>query len=143
MCAFVRIECIHGFSESGQFFAFGDAKVREKAAVKVRVTRADGKRLPAGSEIALAAVDTGLLELMPNDSWNLLEAMMQERSLQVETATAQMQVVGKRHFGRKALPPGGGGGRSGGRELFETLLFWQASVKLDAKGLRLEIEKQS
>ncbi|MFD2365977.1 alpha-2-macroglobulin [Pseudoduganella sp. GCM10020061] len=109
-------------------------KVREKAAVRVRVARADGKRLPAGAEIALAAVDTGLLELMPNTSWNLLEAMMQERSLQVETSTAQMQVVGKRHFGRKALPPGGGGGRGAGRELFDTLLFWKARVALDANG---------
>ena len=37
-------------------------------------------------------------------------------------STAQMQVIGKRHFGRKALAPGGGGGRSTARELFDTLL---------------------
>ncbi|UUZ49908.1 hypothetical protein LP420_07150 [Massilia sp. B-10] len=70
------------------------------------------------AEVALAAVDEGLLELMPNTSWNLLEAMMGTRSLQVETSTAQMQVIGKRHFGRKAFPHGGGGGKGGGRELF-------------------------
>jgi hypothetical protein len=52
--------------------------------------------------------------------------MMQQRSLQVQTATAQMQVVGKRHFGRKAVPHGGGGGKGAGRELFDTLLFWKA-----------------
>ncbi|HEU4851855.1 MAG TPA: MG2 domain-containing protein [Telluria sp.] len=110
-------------------------KVREKAQVKVKVARANGARLPAGTEIALAAVDVGLLELMPNDSWNLLEKMMNERGLQVVTSTAQMQVVGKRHFGRKALPAGGdGGGRSSGRELFDTLLFWKARVTLDANG---------
>ncbi|WGG52000.1 alpha-2-macroglobulin family protein [Rugamonas sp. DEMB1] len=109
-------------------------KVREKANVAVRVTRADGSPVPAGAEVALAAVDVGLLELMPNASWELLEAMMQQRSLQVQTATAQMQVVGKRHFGRKAVAPGGGGGKGGGRELFDTLLFWQARVALDGKG---------
>ncbi|MES2075280.1 MAG: MG2 domain-containing protein [Pseudomonadota bacterium] len=109
-------------------------KVREKASVAVRVTRADGSPVPAGAEVALAAVDVGLLELMPNASWELLEAMMQQRSLQVRTATAQMQVVGKRHFGRKAVAPGGGGGKGGGRELFDTLLFWQARVALDGKG---------
>ena len=109
-------------------------KVRDKAAVTVRVTRPDGSRAPAGTEIALAAVDEGLLELKPNNSWNLLETMMAERSLQVETSTAQMQVIGKRHFGRKAFPHGGGGGASGGRELFDTLLFWQARVVLDANG---------
>jgi uncharacterized protein YfaS (alpha-2-macroglobulin family) len=109
-------------------------KTREKARVKVKVVRADGRAMPAGAEIALAAVDAGLLELMPNDSWNLLQAMMQERALQVETSTAQMQVVGKRHFGRKAVPPGGSGGKSAGRELFDTLLFWKARVVLDANG---------
>ncbi|MET0263999.1 MAG: MG2 domain-containing protein [Duganella sp.] len=110
-------------------------KVRDKAKVKVRVTRADGSAPPAGAEVALAAVDVGLLELMPNTSWNLLEAMMQQRSLQVQTATAQMQVVGKRHFGRKAVAAGGGGGKGGGRELFDTLLFWKAQVVLDADGM--------
>ncbi len=109
-------------------------KVREKAAVTVRVARTDGGKPPAGTEVALAAVDIGLLELMPNDSWQLLEAMMQRRGLQVSTSTAQMQVVGKRHFGRKAVPSGGGGGKGAGRELFDTLLFWQASVKVDADG---------
>jgi hypothetical protein len=62
---------------------------------------------------------------MPNTSWDLLEAMMEQRNLQVTTATAQMQVVGKRHFGRKAVPAGGGGGKGAGRELFDTLLFWK------------------
>lgn len=109
-------------------------KVREKAAVTVRVARSDGTRPPAGTEVALAAVDVGLLELMPNDSWQLLEAMMRQRGLQVATSTAQMQVVGKRHFGRKAVPTGGGGGKGAGRELFDTLLFWQASVKVDGNG---------
>ncbi|MGH7430087.1 MAG: alpha-2-macroglobulin, partial [Candidatus Methylomirabilaceae bacterium] len=36
-------------------------RVREKAAVKIAVQRADGQPLPSGSEIALAAVDEGLL----------------------------------------------------------------------------------
>ncbi|MGO4378796.1 alpha-2-macroglobulin [Pseudoduganella sp. RAF19] len=109
-------------------------KVRDKAAVKVSVRRADGSIPPAGTEIALAAVDVGLLELMPNTSWDLLEAMMQQRRLQVQTATAQMQVVGKRHFGRKAVAHGGGGGKGAGRELFDTLLFWNARIVLDANG---------
>jgi len=109
-------------------------RVREKAAVIVQVQRGDGKPLPKGTEVALAAVDEGLLELMPNDSWQLLDAMMRRRGLEVETSTAQMQVVGKRHFGRKSQPPGGGGGRQPGRELFDTLLLWQARVVLDDNG---------
>jgi alpha-2-macroglobulin len=109
-------------------------RVREKARVRVSVRTADGKVPPRGSEIAVAAVDEGLLELMPNRSWNLLEPMMRRRGYGVETATAQMQVVGKRHYGLKALPQGGGGGRQVTRELFDTLLLWKGRVPLDARG---------
>jgi uncharacterized protein YfaS (alpha-2-macroglobulin family) len=109
-------------------------KVRGQAKVRVKVRRADGKPLPGGAEVALAAVDTGLLELKPNDSWKLLDAMMRPRSQQVETATAQMQVVGKRHFGRKSVAHGGGGGHGASRELFDTLLLWKGKVVLDANG---------
>ena len=60
---------------------------------------------------------------MPNNSWKLLEAMMTQRGYEVETSTAQMQVVGKRHYGLKSLPHGGGGGRQTTRQLFDTLLL--------------------
>ena len=109
-------------------------KVRQKAKVKIKVATFDGKAPPAGSEVAVAAVDEGLLELMPNRSWEILAAMMGRRGYGVRTATAQMQVIGKRHFGLKALPQGGGGGRQTTRELFDTLLLWKARLPLDANG---------
>jgi uncharacterized protein YfaS (alpha-2-macroglobulin family) len=115
-------------------------KVRDKAIVDVTVRRENGAALPSGAEIAFAAVDEGLLELRPNDSWALLDRMMDERPIEVWTATAQMQVVGKRHYGRKAVPTGGGGGRAGARELFDTLLAWRGRVRLDAQGrARIEV----
>jgi len=109
-------------------------KVREKAQVRIRARTVDDKAPPAGSEVALAAVDEGLLELMPNKSWDILPAMMGRRGYEVQTATAQMQVIGKRHYGLKALPSGGGGGRQITRELFDTLLLWKGRVGLDANG---------
>jgi len=109
-------------------------RVRDKVKVNIAVTRADGSRPPKGTEVAVAAVDEALLDLKPNESWKLLDTMMQPRRIEVETATAAMQVVGKRHFGKKALAPGGGGGRQSTRELFDTLLLWKARVKLDAAG---------
>lgn len=109
-------------------------KTREKANVTVQVRRADGNLPPKESEVAIAAVDEGLLELMPNNSWKLLDAMMTRRAYEVKTATAQMQVVGKRHYGLKALPQGGGGGKQITRELFDTLLFWKARVPLNRNG---------
>lgn len=108
---------------------------REQAQVSVRVTPPAGQALPADTEVTLAAVDEALLELADNPSWDLLSPMMQPRGHDVDTATSQLQVVGKRHYGRKALPAGGGGGRGAStRELFDTLIYWQARARVDADG---------
>lgn len=107
--------------------------VRGKALVTISARLPDGKPA-AGAEVALAAVDQALLELMPNDSWKLLEAMLQRRSWGVSTSTAQMEIVGRRHYGRKAVPAGGGGGKGQTRELLDTLLLWNPAVVLDANG---------
>ena len=109
-------------------------QVREEAAVTIRVHSADGTPLTPGSEVAVAAVDAGLLELLPNTSWDVLRAMMGRRGYGVRTSTAQMQVIGKRHYGLKALPQGGGGGQQSTRELFDTLLFWKGRIALDDNG---------
>ncbi len=109
---------------------------RDTAMVDVAVKAPDGS--PARSaEIAFAAVDQALLQLAPNDSWNLLDAMMGDRPLSVLTATAQTQVVGKRHYGKKSVEAGGGGGGdlSGlNRENFQPVLLWKGRVTLDANG---------
>jgi uncharacterized protein YfaS (alpha-2-macroglobulin family) len=106
--------------------------VRQKATARIKVLH-EGKPL-AGAEIAFAAVDEGLLALKPNDSWNLLAAMIQQRSWGVETSTGQSEIIGRRHYGRKAVAAGGGGGKNATRELFDTLLLWKDRVVLDANG---------
>lgn len=110
--------------------------IRDNAKVAIEVRTPNGKPA-AGADVAFAAVDEALLQLSPNKSWELLDAMMGERPLDVLTSTAQMQVVGKRHYGRKALAPGGGGGGdlSGlTREDFRPVLLWKGHVELDRKG---------
>ena len=107
--------------------------IRAVSKVGIQVRLPNGKPA-AGAEVAIAAVDEALLELQPNDSWNLLQALLQRRSYGVETSTAQMQVIGKRHYGRKAVAAGGGGGKAPTRELLDTLLLWKPSVVLDADG---------
>jgi uncharacterized protein YfaS (alpha-2-macroglobulin family) len=109
-------------------------KVRETARVKIVARKSDGSAPPPRSEAAVAVVDEGLLELTQNKSWELLAAMMGRRAYGVTTATPQMHVIGKRHFGLKALPQGGGGGSMITRELFDTLLFWKSRVALDENG---------
>ena len=107
--------------------------VRGQAQVRIQVKLPNG-RPAANAEVALAAVDEALLELMPNTSWDLLGAMLQRRAWGVETATAQMEIIGRRHYGRKAVAAGGGGGHSATRELLDTLLLWNPRVQLDADG---------
>ncbi len=110
--------------------------VRETAKASIEVKTPGGKA-PANADVAFVAVDEALLQLAPNESWKLIDAMMGERTLDVLTSTAQMQVVGKRHYGRKALEPGGGGGGdlSGlTREDFRPVLLWKGNVPLDSKG---------
>ena len=106
--------------------------VRQTVRARVKVSQ-DG-RPAAGAEVAFAAVDEGLLALRPNPSWALLDGMLKARPWGVETASAQSEIIGRRHYGRKAVAAGGGGGRGATRELFDTLLLWKPRVKLDAQG---------
>ncbi|AGH49604.1 alpha-2-macroglobulin domain-containing protein [Sphingomonas sp. MM-1] len=111
-------------------------RIRDTAQVSVQVKDAAGTA-PKSAEIAFAAVDKALLQLSPNPSWALIDAMMGERPLSVLTSTAQMQVVGKRHYGRKALAAGGGGGgdlSAVNREDFRPVLLWKGRVPLDPQG---------
>lgn len=105
--------------------------VRQTAKARIKVTQGGQ---PVKGEIAFAAVDEALLALSDNGSWKLLDAMLQSRPWGVETSTAQNEIVGRRHYGRKAVAAGGGGGAGGTRELFDTLLLWKGVVTLDAKG---------
>ncbi|MES2854756.1 MAG: alpha-2-macroglobulin family protein, partial [Bdellovibrionota bacterium] len=108
-------------------------QAREKVVAEFKLEPPKNRKL-AVSEIAVAVVDEALLELLPNDSWQLLPMMMKTRNLNVRTATNQMHVVGKRHFGKKALAQGGGGGRDLTRELFDTLVYWNPRVAVAADG---------
>jgi alpha-2-macroglobulin len=110
--------------------------VKEAASARVTVRAPAGTKLPADAEIAFAAVDEALLQLADNQSWNLLDAMMGERPLGVVLATAQGQVVGKRHYGRKAVAAGGGGGASAAmlRRDFTPVIAWAGRVKLNPQG---------
>jgi alpha-2-macroglobulin len=95
--------------------------VRDTANVDVQVI-APGGKAPKSTEIAFAAVDEALLQLSPNDSWQLIDAMMGERDLSVLTSTVEAG--------------GGGGGdvSAATRDDFRPVLLWKGRVPLDAKG---------
>lgn len=110
---------------------------RDEVKANISVKSADGSPLNGPTEVAVAVVDEGLLELQNNTTWNLLEEMMGLRPYGVRSATSQIHVVGKRHYGLKAMNLGGGGDAGLGsspRELFDTLLTWQPHVPVDSQG---------
>jgi len=101
-------------------------KVREKVNGSVEIRGAGNDEV----DLALIVVDEGLLMLSENPTYDLLNNIIQNWDLQVNTSTGLVHVVGKRHFGKKALPSGGGGGRLVTRELFDTLLYFAKSLKV-------------
>lgn len=107
---------------------------RDVGQIRLKVSAADGSAPSAQSEAAVFVLDEALLELLPNPTWDAIKTMMAPRGYGFQSASASMQVIGKRHYGRKALPAGGGGGKSATRELFETLLLWKGVVRLNAQG---------
>lgn len=110
-------------------------QTREPVEVTVQLKTANGTPLAPNTEVALAAVDEALMRLRDNTSFDLLTSMMDERPLAVSTSSGQNQVVGRRHFGSKAKPVGGGGGTGPqARELFDPILSWQPHLKADAEG---------
>ncbi|MDF3819411.1 MG2 domain-containing protein [Leptospira sp. 96542] len=109
-------------------------EVRETVNLNVEVKDIYGKVPDSQTEVTLAVVDEALLELSPNPTWNVLDQMMGTRPLLVNTSTASSQIIGKRHFGLKAKPEGGGGGKQSTRSLFETLVLWKGKVLLDKDG---------
>ncbi|MCC5815090.1 MAG: hypothetical protein JJT78_10060 [Leptospira sp.] len=110
-------------------------QVRSKANINIKVQSFDKKAITNGGEIAIGIVDEALLELSDNKTSDLLSAMMASRGMEVDSYSGQLQVVGKRHFGKKAVPAGGGGGKQPTRELLDTLLYWNPSLKLDNRGI--------
>ncbi len=97
-------------------------KPRESVSANVMITDSEGK--PVNGEIAVAAIDEGLLALKSNSTWNLIDVMLPLRAHSVNTAYMMSQVIGKRTMGLKAVPSGGDGSGAAVRELFESSLYW-------------------
>ncbi|MDO5667751.1 MAG: MG2 domain-containing protein [Alcaligenaceae bacterium] len=112
-------------------------QLRDIAIAKIKGVLHDGTPASRAS-VAIAVVDEALLELASHDSAAIIRAMRRERGYSVTTATAQSEVIGRRHYGRKAVAAGGAAAdlakRAGTREFFDTLLLWQPNIELDVNG---------
>jgi uncharacterized protein YfaS (alpha-2-macroglobulin family) len=112
---------------------------RDKVKASIKVSPPKGQTLPADTELVIFAVDDALSLLKRNTSVDVLGAMLLDRALSVYTSSGQNQVIGRRHFGLKAMAAGGDGSESlamnDSRRLFEPAVFWRARVKPDANGV--------
>lgn len=113
-------------------------KVREKVKARIKVSRTIGGAIPS-TKLAIAVIDAGLLELKPHSTYDVTRAFAQSFSHNVDTYTTSGLIVGRRHFGLKAKPSGGDGGSRPARELFDTLLYWNPALAVNAQG-EAEIE---
>ena len=122
-------------------------RTRDRARVRITVAGPDGRPRP-NTEVALIAVDEGLLELNPNETWDILAAMMAERFARVDTATSMQSLNPTFRLGpafEEVIVTGSyvrdAGFRAEGvdeepalRERFDALLLWRARLTLNDQG---------
>jgi hypothetical protein len=108
--------------------------MRQKALVRIKVTQG-GKPAGRAPRWPLPRSTKACSRCATTTSWDLLQrAMIRSGPGACRPATAQSEIIGRRHYGRKAVAAGGGGGKGATRELFDTLLLWKPRVVLDANG---------
>ena len=135
---------------------------RKSVTVKITAVRRKDRAPAAGAKLTVLAVDEALLALSPNPSWNLLDAMMRPRGIQVHGSGLESQLARSLAFGAQpSFWPGddrgrfvtpanapaaspaammrtsdGSEGAAGAavRNQFSTLAFWTTEVALDAQG---------
>ena len=128
-------------------------RVRERARVRVRVADPPGL-IRRDAEMAIVAVDEGLLEMWPNASWNLPEAMMARRSVDVTSTSSLDEMTGSLSLGSAdqamvGFRPFASGGvaysmaseptdrpnaETFRRQRFEPVLLWRGRVSMDDNG---------
>ena len=122
-------------------------RTRDAARVRIAVAGPDGRPRP-DAEVALVAVDEGVLDLEPNDSWDILTAMMAWRFARIDTTTSMQSLSPTFRLGPhlEEVIVTGSYVRSPGfrldrvdedpapRERFDALLLWRARLAVDDKG---------
>ncbi|MFN3638513.1 MAG: Ig-like domain-containing protein [Chloroherpetonaceae bacterium] len=109
----------------------------ETLEAELEVTDAKGKGVR--SEVALAAVDAGVLNLIGYTLPDAFETFYRERGLGVKTSQSLLHLVEQRNYGEKGEARGGdkGGEGTGGyafRQNMITTPYWNPSMITDANG---------
>ena len=117
-------------------------RVRETAAVTIAVSTADGK--PPPPDAAKSRYRRGRRRAARAGAQPQLGPARRDdgtaRRTACSTATAQGQVVGKRHYGLKARRRAAAADGSATRELFDTLLLWKGRVSRSTRTATRAVE---
>ncbi len=106
-----------------------------EAELEVKDAKGNGVR----SEVALAAVDAGVLNLIGYTMPDVFETFYRERGLGVKTSQSLLHLIEQRNYGEKGEARGGdkGGEGTGGyafRQNMITTPYWNPSIITDANG---------
>jgi uncharacterized protein YfaS (alpha-2-macroglobulin family) len=110
---------------------------RPKGEVTVEITVKDHNGKGVESEVSLAGVDLGVLNLIGYMTPNPFTHFYQERPLSVRTSELRLHIIGERDYGEKGEERGGGGMMAEGfqyREKFIETVYWNPVIKTDGEG---------
>lgn len=108
---------------------------RPASAANVRVSVKDVQGKPVRAEVALWAVDYGVVSLTNYRPPDIASSVYMQKSLQVFNADNRQRVISRRVLTPKGASEGGGGGaETTTRQDFRVLAFWVGSVSTDANG---------
>ena len=122
-------------------------RTRDRVRVRISVAGPDGRPRP-DAEVVLVAVDEGLLDLKPNETWDILKAMMAVRFSSADTTTSMGSLIPTFRLGPAletvmVSAPGLQGPYVNTeqadvmpllRERFDPLLLWRARLAMDEEG---------
>ena len=107
----------------------------QRVKVKIKVVNSEGKGVP--SEVTLAVVDLGILNLINYQTPNSFPYFYGPRPLSVETSETRLHIVGQCNYGEKGENRGGGGGIFSTidvRAKFVPTVYWNPVLKTDNSG---------
>ncbi|MBD3290634.1 hypothetical protein GF337_17645, partial [candidate division KSB1 bacterium] len=108
----------------------------EKVTVNLNVSDASGKSRP--TELIVAVVDKGVLNLTGYRFTNLHDYFYRDRPLSVTTAESRLDIIGQRNYGEKGEDVGGGGAGAADvmlRKDFKATTYWNPSLITDEDGM--------
>ena len=107
--------------------------------IVIKIASKDWKGISRRSEVILAVVDKGVLNLTGYHFTDLHEYFYRSRPLSVTSSDSRLHIIGQRNYGEKGENSGGGGGNAGFtsifmRKDFKTTPYWNPSIITDAAG---------